>query len=219
MRIVLRPRSVPALCIGLLAAACQAPQGTGGAATGTSVTRAAEGIERGRQQLDETVTALTALVESPAPDLDPQFDAFTQSLDRLEATASDVKEMATQMQERGAEYFKQWDEQLAAIQNEDIRKRSEKRRKAVEEAFEDLRKDYAEAREAFQPLMDDLRDVRTALANDLTMGGLESIESVAKRVKKRAGPVGEELDDLAASFRDLGVGMSQAGPAATDSGD
>ena len=207
-----RPVVCAVLSLAMAGSACKTPTGGGGAATGESITRAAQGIERGRAQLDETVAALKAMVETPAADLGPQFEAFDSSLARLEGTAADVAALATRMEERGSAYFQKWDEQIAAIQNEDIRERSEKRRSAVTKAFERLGEDYQDAREAFQPLMADLRDVRTALASDLTSGGVKSISSIAQRVGKRAGSVGKELDELAASFRELGVGLSSAGP-------
>jgi methyl-accepting chemotaxis protein len=119
------------------------------------------------------------------------------------------------MEGKGAAYFADWDAQIAAIANEDIRERSMERKKEVEENFADLRKDYTEARDAFQPMMNDLKDIRTALSADLTMQGLDSVKKSVSKVNGLAEDVKENLEELSASFRELGVRLSKSGPPPT----
>lgn len=196
----------------LVLPACQSADK--GASTGASITKAADQIERGIQQLDATVLALHDLVEKPAPDLKAQRKAYEKSLASLESTAESVNKMASKMDEKGQAYFAEWDQQLAAIQNEDIRERSAERRKAIEASFTKLQQNYGEAKSAFQPLLDDLRDVRTALKADLTLPGLETLKPVVKKVDKQKSSVEKELKDLVEHFRELGVDLSRSGPPA-----
>ena len=187
-----------------------------GAATGASVTKAADQIEQGIQELDATVASLHTLVDQPTGDLTAHRKAFEKSLSKLEDTADDLSKTATAMKERGQAYFAQWNEQLATIQNEDIRNRTEERRTAIEASFNELQTDYTEAKNAFEPLLANLRDIRTALKADSTMGGIEAIAPALKSADKDAGKVSKELRDLAQRFRDLGVNMSRSGPAAPE---
>lgn len=204
-------RSFLTLTLGLLAACSSTSKG---AETGKTVESAAAGVERGIGELEATVAALNQLVKHPAPDLAPQYKAFTKSLAQLEATAKDVSETAARIDERSQAYFAQWDTQIAAIQNEDIKGRSSSRREAVSASFSKLQKEYGEVREEFKPLLDNLRDIRTVLGTDLTMDGLKSVADTAEDIDDDAKDVKESLQALAENFKKLGVGLKQAGPAA-----
>ena len=198
--------SLPLLVLG----ACKSSDK--GASTGASITKAADQIERGITELDATVAALHAMVETPAEDLTQQRKTFEKALSSLESTAESVGKMASSMDAKGQAYFAEWDQQLASIQNEDIRERSSERRKAIEASFSKLQKQYGEAKGAFQPLLANLRDIRTALKADLTLPGIDALKPVVKTVDKEKGSVEKELKDLVDGFRELGVDLSRSGP-------
>ncbi|HEX6885799.1 MAG TPA: DUF2959 family protein [Planctomycetota bacterium] len=205
--------ALPLLPLALLAApACKSSDK--GASTGATITKAADQIQRGIEQLDATVAALHDLVEKPAPDLKPQQKAYEKALASLESTAESLSKTAASMDTRGQAYFAEWDTQLAAIQNEDIRERSADRKKSIEASFSKLQKQYGEARDAFRPLLDNLRDVRTALKADLTLAGIDTLKPVVKKVDKEKGSVEKELKEVGEQFRELGVDLSRSGPPA-----
>ncbi len=200
------------LLLALLTPACSSTGSDKGAATGKSAEQAADQIDRGNAQLDATLAALKDLVKMPAPDLQPQFKAFTKSLAQLESTAEDVAALAAKIDTKSQDYFTQWDQQLAAVQNEDIRARSAERREAISASFKKMQSEYAEVREEFKPLLSDLRDVRTVLSTDLTLDGLKAIEGAVKKAEKGSASVKESLQELAERFRTLGVKLSRSGP-------
>ena len=205
-----RALSLP-LVVSLAGLACQSSSADKGASTGESITKAADQIDLGIQQIDATIAALHAITDSPG-DLTAQRKAYEKALASLESTAEDVAETASAMRERGQAYFTQWDQQLATIQNEDIRERSAERREKIQENFKGLQADYDEAKEAFSPFLDNLRDIRTALQADATVSGIDALKPVVKKVDKDASSVTKELKDLVESFRELGVKLSRMGP-------
>lgn len=196
----------------LFCVACETTASDQGTATAKNITKAADSIQAGIGHLDATLASLNALVNQPAADLGPQFKTFSKNLDSLDSTATDVREATAGMEQKGAAYFAEWDKQIAAITNEDIRERSMERRKEVEANLADLRKDYTEARDTFQPLMSDLKDIHTALSADLTMQGVDAVKKSVKKVNDEAPDVKENLEEVSASFRELGVRMSKSGP-------
>ena len=202
----------PLIALALFPAACKSSASDKGAATGKNITRAADEIQVGIGQLDATVSALTAMVNNPATDLAPQYKAFATSLSQLEATAKKVRDAAAEMETNGQAYFADWDAQIAAIQNEDIRERTAERRKVVEANLKELKENYTSARDGFQPLMSDLQDIRTVLGADLTMEGLDSVKKTVNKTTGRADDVKESLQELSDGFRKLGVRLSQSGP-------
>src|SRR6185503_16298737 len=197
-----------------LLTSCSSTGSDKGAATGKTAEHAANQIELGSTQLDATLAALKDLVKNPAPDLAPQFKAYTKSLAQLEATAEGVAELAASIETKSQEYFAQWDGQPAAVQNEDIRARSAERKEAISASFKKIQSEYAEVREEFKPMLSDLRDIRTVLSSDLTMDSLKAIEGTVKDVAKESESVKESLVELTEKFRALGVKLSRSGPSA-----
>ena len=181
--------------------------------TSSSLNKAAQDVRQGNGQIDAVLIALSSLVDSPAADLKPQFNKFTAALEKLESLADDVSKQAGAMQGQGANYFRSWDQELAKINNEDIRSRSTERKNAVSARFERVRVTYAQTKSAFAPFLSDLKDIRTALATDLTTGGLASIRTVANQARDKAPPLREALSELELDFQNLGVSLSAKNPA------
>ena len=196
----------------LLTSACSTTGSDKGAATGKSAEQAANQIELGSTQLDATLVALKDLVQKPAPDLAPQFKTFTKSLAQLESTAEDVATLAAKIDTKSQDYFTQWDQQLAAVQNEDIRARSAERKEAISASFKKIQSEYGEVRDEFKPLLSDLRDVRTVLSADLTQDSLKSIDKTVAGISKKSESVRKSLKELTEKFRELGVKLSRSGP-------
>ena len=205
-------RLAPFLALALFAGACKSTTADKGAATAKNIRYAADEIRTGLGQLDSALAALNNLVNEPAADLEPQYKAFSKHLKELESTAANVREAAAAMEAKGKAYFADWDAQLAAIQNEDIRERSAERRAAVEADLKEIQEQYTESRDTFRPLMNDLVDIRTALGADLTMNGLSAVKKSVKNVNDEAKELKKNLQGLADSFRELGVSLSQSGP-------
>ncbi len=176
--------------------------------TASSLQKAAEGIDQSSNQVEAVLTALSDLANNPGADLKPQYKKFDTSVSTLFSTAEDVASAATGMKEKGNDYFKSWDEQLAQIKNEDIKHRSAERRLEVQKRFTDVKRSYLESSDAFKPFMSDLKDIRTVLSTDLTVGGVASIKGVAGKADKDAVPLRSALGKLSADFKALGVSMS-----------
>jgi DNA repair exonuclease SbcCD ATPase subunit len=197
-----------ALVPGCQSSAPNAPQ----AATGKTVTQAADEIDLGIKELDATVASLKDLTEKPAADPAPQFKAFSKNLDALDARAKSVSALATKMDENSRAYFTQWDKQIAEISNEDIRERNQERRTAIDKSLNKLREKYSEAKEKFKPLISDLKDVRTSLQADLSPDGIDTVRKTSGKIADHAEDVKETMGELSAEYRKLGVGLGNLPP-------
>jgi len=72
----------------------------------------------------------------------------------------DLTSLAGQMKSQGATCFKTVDPEMVKMQNEDIRNRSEVRKKEVDSRFGRIGQRYDQTKTAFMPLMSDPRDVQ-----------------------------------------------------------
>lgn len=181
--------------------------------TSSSLQKAAHDVRLGNGQIDAALFALSGLVNSPDADLKPQFNKFTAAVEKLETLSADIGKQAADMQASGADYFRSWDEELAKINNEDIRYRSTSRKNAVAARFERVRVTYVQTKSAFVPFLSDLKDIRTALATDLTPGGIASVKTIANQAGDNVPPLRESLGNLEAEFKALGVALSANTPA------
>lgn len=196
----------------LLAAGCASPGYQKAGKTSTSLRETAQGIDHALVPLDHVVATLADLVNNPQPDITPQFKKYSAAVTRLESLSDDVSSHATAMRAQGTAYFKNWDLELAKIQNEDIHSRSLERKNAVAAHFECVRVSYAKTTTEFAPFMSDLKDIRTALATDLTAGGIASVKSLSVKANEKVLPLRESLIGLSTDFKSLGVAMSSVTP-------
>lgn len=165
-------------------------------------------MQQGHEQIDTVLITLSNLFDSPEADIRAQFEQFDNAVKKLETLSAEVSKSAADMKVQGGDYFQKWDAELAKIQNENIRSRSTDRKNTVAARFERVRANYAQTTADFAPFMSDLTDIRTALAVDLTAGGLASIRDAAIRANDNALPLRRSLSDLADDFTSLGISLS-----------
>jgi chromosome segregation ATPase len=183
-----------------------------GSQTSESIMTAAQKLEDGRVQIDKVTVSLDKLANASAgSDLRPLFKDYSANVDKLDSIAKDLKKRADEMRAKGQAYFKEWDKEIADIHNEDIKSRSTQRRAEVEQAFQRINDKSQTLKNEYQPLMSDLQDIRTALNNDLTPGGIATIKPIAERVRSEAISVKDAAGAVADEYKALGVRMSPSG--------
>lgn len=176
--------------------------------TSNSLETAALVISQCNAQVGVVTRTLSDLVESPSANLQPQFGKFDSGLTKLKGLAKDMNDQSASIQTEGTDYFKNWDEDLAKINNEDIRSRSTERKHIMAARFEKVRINYEQAKGELALFISNLTDVRTALASDLTVGGIGSIEDASEDSQYKAKQIHKTLIRLEEDFRDLSESMS-----------
>jgi len=198
----------------MLAAGCASSGYDKGEKTAQNIQTTATRIAALPAVVDKTLASLDALVNKPQADLRPQFKQYNADLAELESTAKEIGAARRSMGEKGKEFFAAWDAQLAQINNEDIKARSEARKKEVTDKMEAIKRSYAEAETAFRPYMNDLKDIQKYLSVDLTAGGVAAIKDTVAKANKSAIPLKASANKLAEDFKALGVAMSAVTPGA-----
>lgn len=176
--------------------------------TSNTLRQAAQSIDNARAPIDAVLASLSELVNFPAPNITKQFQKYDAAVNTLDAQAAEVRTNATAMQEQGAAYLQKWSEELAKIQNDDIQNRSMDRRNATTARFKEVKASYVKTNAQFALFMSDLKDIRTLLATDLTVGGLDSIKGLSAKANEKALPLRESLVRLSDDFKSLGVALS-----------
>lgn len=181
------------------------------AATSLQSTRAE--IASVTSALDKAVAALANLVEKPQSDLKPQFDAFKAEVTALQGQSQSVGSSAQAMRARGDEYFKAWEQDLAGINNPELRQISADRRAKLSGHYQKVTEGFEKAKAAFDPLLVQLSDVQKVLGLDLTDNGIKMASGPAGEAKKSAASVKQELAGVSVELDELAKVLSGATPA------
>ncbi len=197
-------------------AGCSSEPASPAAKTGAKITEAAAKISEGSGKIDVTLAALNDIVNNPQGDLAPKFQKFNESVNDLQSAAINVSNRVAEMRASGADYFKDWDQQVAQIKNEDIKNRSVERKNQVQKEFTDIKLAYTQASMAFRPFMSDLMDIQSALRTDLTAGGVAAVKGAADKANADGAELKTSVNTLGKEFSDLGVAMGSVMPASTN---
>lgn len=176
--------------------------------TADSLQRASRTVEAQNQALDETIVALSTLVNSPASDLKPPFKAYSASLDRLLAAVERSDVAMAQLKETSAEYFASWDAQLAAMNYEVIRSTSEARKQAVSNQVAFVCNRYEETQAVVRPFMSYFSDIQRSLGTDLNAEGLAAARDVVRNAETNTQKVQGALQQLASDMTESGIKLS-----------
>lgn len=168
----------------------------------------AKTVQTGEAQLTEVTSALDQLCNKPNKDLRKPYKAFEKAMKSLSNTAADARKRREGLQKNREAYLAAWDQEIAKIDQVEIRDRSEARRKQVEEELAKLSASASEVGAAYQKYEAQLVDIHTALGLDLTEAGVKSVAPIANEARKSAVTLRESIAALRQELQTLGVKMS-----------
>ena len=197
--------------VTLVMCGCASPYRQGDAAS-ASLHRAATEIRAESGAIDATLASLDNLVNNPGPDLRPQFARYSHSLDLLVAASTRAEKSAEVAKQKSADFFESWDKRTADIKFEAVRDQSVSRKTQVSSEFNTVNDRYRENQSVIEPLISYFQDIRTALSTDLTMGGVQSVKTLADNAARNAHKVQTALARLSDELYDSGARMSSIGP-------
>lgn len=153
-------------------------------------------VTAGKAQVKSTIDSMNALEKSEGGDLKPRYEAYKKELSALESIAAKAKSNGQAMREKGAAYFKTWEEQLGTMTNPDIKKRSEERRTELNKLYAELTTSMDGCRASYEKFSTDLTDIKKALDIDLSANGVKNLATPMKTARGHAGDLEKTLDDV-----------------------
>ena len=168
--------------------------------TGVSISEFRDEIVDVKNQVDATLASLDKVVAQATIDPRKAFKEFEKNVPRIDSAAARAKKRATEMREKGKEYFDQWERELAAVNDPEIRKLAEARKAKLQAAFAKIRVSMEPARDKFNPWLTDLKDLQKYLGNDLTIGGIDAAKDLIAKNKSAGLAVQQNLDKVIAEL-------------------
>ncbi len=163
---------------------------------------------RTRDQLTATLATLTALTKQEKGDLRPAYQAFTAEVPKIEAAAASTRARVAWMQGDGLKYFSGWQRTIDSINNESLRKKSQKRLDATKKSYLKVMANFQEAAEKFQPFLADLGDIHKVLSTDLTASGVTGLRSTVSDANWRFKAVNRTINDALEEMQKMEKSLS-----------
>jgi septal ring factor EnvC (AmiA/AmiB activator) len=152
-------------------------------------------VAKTRRQTLVTMEELKRL-NTKGVELRPQFDKFKYELVKMEEQAKVTRDRADDMRQKGQAAFADWEKEVQAINNPDIRKEAEKRLSKRQKSYTAILKAMTEAKEELVPFMSNLNDIRKLLESELTEGTVASTKSLIKDTDWHGADVRDSLTDV-----------------------
>jgi hypothetical protein len=131
-------------------------------------------------------------------------------VDGLRREAEAVAHLPDRLRSRGEAYFDRWAADADLIQDPDLRAASAARREQVMAAYDRVVGSMWSAQVLFRPQLVVLRDVRLALGNDLTRGGLEAVRGMSGRVAEETATVNGRIGELIVEVDGVAAALSSS---------
>ena len=178
--------------------------------TGEGIAEFRNEVVKARQAVDAAMVSLSRISETATNNPRKAYDAFAKSVERVEAARASSGKRAAEMKATGREYFREWDKQLVEINNPEIRKLAQQRKAQLSDDFDKVGPLVQKAKADFDPFYSDLTDLRTFLANDLTVTGIDSAKGIMKKTRADGTKLQESLDDLIAEMNGISATLTPA---------
>jgi len=178
--------------------------------TGAGIAEFRDEIVTGKQAIDATMKALSDVAATANTDPRKAYELFSKQVAHLESTAAAIRKRAQSMQAQGQAYFKQWEQEMAQVNNPEVRKLAEERKAKLQETFESIRKYSEPLKVQFDPWMSDLKDLKVYLGNDLTIAGVDSAKSLFLKTTTEGTEVQKTMDALVAELNTVAATLTPA---------
>jgi hypothetical protein len=146
-------------------------------------------------QLRKTMDVYNALMADDAKDRRKLYKSLQKEMDNTEKRRAKIGDEATKMKTEADTLFAQWAQSTAAIDNADLRKRSEERLSATKASYADIEAAGQKAAGLYGPFMKDLQDQVTFLGHDLNPSAVASLKPEAAKLNEKAETLVKSIDD------------------------
>jgi molecular chaperone DnaK (HSP70) len=150
---------------------------------GASIAEFRDEIVDVKKQVDGTLASLDKIVAQATVDPRKAFKEFEKDVPRVDSAAAKARKRATEMKEKGKNYFDTWEKELAAVNDPDIRKLAEERKAKLQAAFAKIRSSIEPVRDHFNTWLTGLKDLQKYLNNDLTIAGIDAAKDLIAKNK------------------------------------
>jgi hypothetical protein len=178
--------------------------------TGAGIAEFRDEIVNGKKAIDATMKSLSDIAATANTNPRKAFEQYSKDVANLESTAAKIRKRAQDMKVQGQAYFKKWEQELATVNNPEIRALAEQRKAKLQETFDSIRKYTEPLKAQFDPWMSDLKDLQKYLGNDLTIAGVDAAKGLFNKTTNEGLEVQKSMDALVAELNTIAATITPA---------
>jgi hypothetical protein len=206
---------------GLAMVGCNSSKDSGPAPTkaatisGDKAGKAMAGIQQVQDEINvakgnvkSLVDSMTALRNSSGGGMQPAFKNFQESLATMQTHADKVAARSQDMQARAKEYREYWENEVAQMDNPELRAGAQERAQKVSAHFDAIRGKFEECRKLYQPFVKDCNDVNGYLSKELSASSLGVANGALDKGIADGKQLSKAIDDAIVELVSVSVKMS-----------
>ena len=204
------PLTLTSLAVAAMLSGCATSGYKQADKTGAGIASFRDEVVNLKHAVDGAMENLNDTAETAATDPRKAFQAFAKSVDKVESARAKVGKRAADMKAAGDAYFKQWEAQLANINNPEIRDLAQERKAKLNVIFGKLRPLVEQSKADFDPFLADLKDLRTFLNQDLTIAGVDAAKGIIQKTRDHGVVLQKSLDGLIDEMNSIAAQLTPA---------
>ena len=158
-----------------------------------------EAINDAKRQLQKTMAAYDTVLAPDTKDRRDAYNKLQKEMRNTEKKRAVVAERSKEMNSQADTVFTNWEGSTSAIQDPNLRKRSEERLAHTKTQYAGIRTAGQQASDLYEPFMKSLQDQVTFLGNDLNASAVTSLAPDAAKMRARADELYAAIDKTTAS--------------------
>lgn len=165
------------------------------------------------KQIEDTVYALDGVVAAGDVGLKTAYDRYVAEFRELESQTKVVIKHSEHLRKNTKAYLVAWKEQMAAVQNPEIRKHTEQRLARAEEQMREAGDELTRLSEDYQTFLGTLTEINIVLDNDLNPAGVKALSDIINQVQRDAKPIVLDIDTIMQALAGISQALSTGTPA------
>ena len=146
-------------------------------------------------QLTKTMEVYNSLFAGNADNRKKIYNNIQKEMERTEQRRAKITEEASKMDAEAGTLFKDWTSSTAAIEDPDLRKRSEERLEATKAGYDQIGTAGQKAADLYGVFTKALEDHITFLGHDLNPTALAGLKPDADKLNEKAAKLIQSIDD------------------------
>ena len=156
--------------------------------------------EAAKETFKTALERFTEVVKQPDTDLKKKYDALSSELGRCEKRASTLSDRIDSIEDVSEDLFAEWEKELDAYTNQDLRRSSEKELATTKERYGQLISAMRNAESKMEPVLASFRDHVLYLKHNLN----------AQAIARLQGELTSLEGDTAALIKDMEAAIAEA---------
>jgi regulator of replication initiation timing len=146
-------------------------------------------------QLMKTMDVYNALMADDAENRKKLYKSIQKEMENTEKRRTKIAEEAAKMRTEADTLFNEWANSSAAIENPDLRKKSDDRLAATKASYAEIGTAAQKAGDLYGPFMKALQDQVTFLGHDLNPSAVADLKPEAAKINEASSKLIQSIDD------------------------